>query len=177
MIMYDSDDAAHIQTVSGWVSSTGKFYGNDEHFARIAGCTHRRCENEGCTNIVEKRYTACDKCREDKKDKEFDELPKVHWDGETPLMMYDSDVLFFDRTELYDFCYDHDIQASDLKVLLCKPVPYPRFDIYDFLYVTTHEDREIPDEVIAAAENLNAALNKMKPQLWQSTNVAAILPL
>ena len=34
IIAYDSAEAASIQTVSGWVSRAGRFFGNDEHMAR-----------------------------------------------------------------------------------------------------------------------------------------------
>ena len=43
-ILYDSPEAASVQTVTGWVSSRGMFCGNDEHMARHHGSTHRVCE-------------------------------------------------------------------------------------------------------------------------------------
>ena len=42
IIMEDSPEAASIQTVTGWVSRTGRFWGNDERMARFDGSTHNR---------------------------------------------------------------------------------------------------------------------------------------
>jgi len=44
IVPYDSAEAASIQTVTGWVSRSGRFWGNDEHMARYDGCTHRKCD-------------------------------------------------------------------------------------------------------------------------------------
>ena len=37
IVTYDSAEAASIQTVTGWVSRSGRFWGNDEHMARYDG--------------------------------------------------------------------------------------------------------------------------------------------
>ena len=179
MIMYDSDEAAQIRTVRGWVSSDGKFWGDNEHLARFSGSTHEKCETEGCENLVEKRlfYTVCDECRDAAKVKKFDSYPTVPWDGETPLMLYDSDIFFFDSDSILYFCEENEMDPVELKVLLCNPVPYPRFDIDNFLAGVMSEDGDIPEEVIDAADKLNSALSKMEPQLWESTDVAVILSL
>ncbi|MDE9687494.1 hypothetical protein R4T22_18735 [Citrobacter portucalensis] len=34
IVMMDSDEAASIQTVTGWVDRQGRFWGGDEHQAR-----------------------------------------------------------------------------------------------------------------------------------------------
>ena len=42
IILPESPEAASIQTVTGWVSSNGRYWGNDEHMARYDGSTHRK---------------------------------------------------------------------------------------------------------------------------------------
>lgn len=65
IVPYDSAEAASIQTVTGWVSRSGHFWGNDEHMARYDGCTHRKCD--ACETLIPVRgYTICDQCREAK---------------------------------------------------------------------------------------------------------------
>ena len=46
IVMMDSDKAASIQTVTGWVDRQGRFWGKDEHQARWCGATHRKCKNK-----------------------------------------------------------------------------------------------------------------------------------
>ncbi|HAT6800607.1 TPA: hypothetical protein JAN03_00980 [Citrobacter freundii] len=46
IVMMDSDEAASIQTVTGWVDRHGRFWGGDEHQARWCGATHRKCKNK-----------------------------------------------------------------------------------------------------------------------------------
>ena len=45
VIMYDSPEAASIKTITGWVSSAGRFWGDNEHMARYDGSTHMKCKN------------------------------------------------------------------------------------------------------------------------------------
>ena len=41
IILPESPEAASVQTVTGWVSRTGRYWGNDERMARYDGSTHR----------------------------------------------------------------------------------------------------------------------------------------
>ena len=40
VVMIDDPRAATLVTVTGWRSRDGRFYGDNEHSARWAGCTH-----------------------------------------------------------------------------------------------------------------------------------------
>ncbi|EKB5404420.1 hypothetical protein OOP60_004875 [Salmonella enterica] len=46
IVMMDSDEAASIRTLTGWVDRQGRFWGNDEYQARWCGATHRKCKNK-----------------------------------------------------------------------------------------------------------------------------------
>src|ERR1035441_3784975 len=81
IVLYDSPEAATFQTgLSGWVSRTGRWWGNDEHMARWEGCTHKKC---ACGEITEKGY--CKACRDKKDDEKFWARPRVEWDGKAML--------------------------------------------------------------------------------------------
>ncbi|MDX5626641.1 MULTISPECIES: hypothetical protein [unclassified Brenneria] len=43
IILRDSEEAASIKTVTGWVSAKGRVYGDNEDLARYDGATHQRC--------------------------------------------------------------------------------------------------------------------------------------
>ena len=43
VVMIDDPRAATLVTVTGWRSMDGRFYGDNEHAARWAGCTHVKC--------------------------------------------------------------------------------------------------------------------------------------
>ncbi|MEB2744543.1 hypothetical protein [Citrobacter portucalensis] len=54
IVMMDSDEAASIQTVTGWVDRQGRFWGKDENQARWCGATHRKCK----TNLMSTLFIA-----------------------------------------------------------------------------------------------------------------------
>jgi len=58
-VLYASDEAAQLVTVTGWRSRTGRFYGSDEHLARWDGCTHQICE---CGAEMPRGFTKCNTC-------------------------------------------------------------------------------------------------------------------
>ena len=71
-IRYDSPDAAQQVTVTGWQSRDGRFYGNDEHLARWAGCTHLIC---ACGAEMEKGYNICKTCRRKADAEQYEAMP------------------------------------------------------------------------------------------------------
>ena len=81
MIFEYSDEAASIQTVTGWVSRRGHFYGADERAARYDGATHRICK------VCDQPYEIsayCKPCNDKKNQDAFHAMPKKEWDGFTP---------------------------------------------------------------------------------------------
>jgi hypothetical protein len=79
VVPFDSPEAAKQVTITGWISSDGRFYGDNEHLARYAGCTHRKCRT--CDNIVEKCYIYCDSCTHKQALERYNALPTKEWDG------------------------------------------------------------------------------------------------
>jgi hypothetical protein len=119
MVLYDSPEAAQFVTgISGWVNRHGMFYGNGkdaEDMARWSGCTHKKCE---CGNIMEKRWTMCDVCRERNsieryKDRERKKIMKFK--------------------EFMNEKYPYPMSIGDLQGKKVKSVKYPRGSV-DFIF-------------------------------------------
>lgn len=172
VIMFDSDEAAHKVTVTGWVSSDGRFYGDDERIARYAGCTHRKCDT--CENVVDKGRIYCDSCTHKRTLARYEALPTKEWDGETPLCCFDDDRYFFDWDSVEEYCEDNECSVDDLLLVICDPVKPRHFDgslFEDYLA----EDCEAPDAVLAALDVLNKAIDESLPFSWYPGKVRPIL--
>src|SRR6185295_16106581 len=122
IIMQESDEAATFRTdISGWVSSTGRFFGNGkdgERMARYEGSTHHLCD---CGKAAEKAYISCSECRRKNSNDRYNALPFVEWDGKTPLTEWDGDKYFFNEEDIYQYCENNEINSSELMLVICKP--------------------------------------------------------
>jgi hypothetical protein len=171
IIMRDSDEAASIKTVTGWVSSDGRWWGDDERTARYAGCTHERC---ACGEVIEKSRMKCNACRRKEDREKFEKLEKVVWDGQ-PLVTDDDDHYFFTIEDLLDYCADIGMQPQDLQLRICKP-QYGREIGDDYFCDELAEDGEVPDSVHEAMGILNKAIKDAGPLSWFPSKYAAIIP-
>lgn len=172
IVMNSSPEAAELKTVTGWVSRNGHFFGKDERLARWDGCTHVSCN--GCGAAVQKNRTLCEACRTAKEIERYAALPKVGWDGETPLYSEAADEYFFDRQELEDKLYDEDITAESLRLVICTP-NYPSQIDYDHWCDDLPEDGELPDDIADAVTALNEVIKKSAPLSWSPGKQAAIV--
>lgn len=172
IIMMDSDEAAHLQTgLSGWVSSNGIFYGDDERAARYNGCTHRKCED--CGEPCEKGWPVCKRCREIRDIKRYEAMPKEEWDGEGGLYSDAYDKYFRDWSEVDGFCEDEGIEMKDLRLIICVPQYLPLLDS-DYGCDELPEDGELPDSVIKAIDDFNKVIRATPPVSWYPGKKAAI---
>lgn len=125
VIMQESDEAATFRTgLSGWVSSTGQYFGNGpdaERMARYAGSTHSLCE---CGKAAKKPYIRCEDCRRKQDEDAYLKLPEVIWDGVMPLAIFDDDKYFFDEDDILQYCEDNDCISSDIRLVTCTPNKY-----------------------------------------------------
>ncbi|MNF48758.1 hypothetical protein D3C76_703210 [compost metagenome] len=175
VVMYESLDAASIQTVTGWVGADGRFWGNDEHMARYCGATHRRCEKNPDHPIYEVR-SWCEQCHSDSRAKAFAAMPTKDWEGE-PLVDFDGDNYFFDSDSLRDYILDGDVNLSDLRLCICEPNMPREIDPSDVFCDDLPEDGEIRDEqLVAAFDLLNEMIRKSEPLSWSQGKFAAVLP-
>lgn len=166
VVLYDAPEAASIKTVTGWVARTGEYWGDNEHMARWCGSTHKRCETEGCAAIVERNsFTICDDCRQKKALAKFEAKPKVAWNGTGMLFSDACDEYFSDLEEAQDFAEDRELSLADLRLVICDPNHLR--PIYEDLWCDDMaEDGELPDEVTAALEALNRAIENAGPVSW-----------
>jgi hypothetical protein len=166
-VMYESDEAASVQTVTGWVDGYGRFWGNNEHMARYVGSTHKLCE---CGNIMSKGYTICDKCSAKKIRERYFECKFQEWDGNTPLALWYDDKFFWDEDDIEYYLEDNELEPSDLMLVLCyenRLNPFPEDRWNELL----PEDGELPKEVRDAIDNLNLVIEKQKPISWSPSNI------
>lgn len=172
IVRYDSPEAARQVTVTGWVSLHGRFYGNDEHIARWDGCTHTVCD---CGELADKGYTRCERCRAAAIVKQWEAMPIVEWDGETPFCEHDGDRFFFDEDSFYDWCDDEGIDPTEVRLVLCEGRRFRTVDT-DYWCDDLPEDGELPDAIRDALDALNAAIRAHdKPAAWYPTKQRIVM--
>lgn len=168
LVMYDAPEAASIQTVTGWVDRTGRFWGADEHMARYCGSTHRICE--GCKEVLEHR-TYCRTCAARKEAEKFAAMPRVPWDGTTPICIHHGDTFFFSSEELRDYCHDNDLMPWNLALVHTEPAYATQIDPNEYYTDNLPEDGEVPTDIEEAFDELNRKIQACKEPLcwWPST--------
>ena len=175
IIMFDSPEAASLQTMTGWVSGDGRFFGQDENLARFCGATHRSCKNNPDHPVYQVRGY-CEPCHTEKRDKAFAAMPTKEWDGE-PLVDFDGDRYFFDAGSLRDYLIDEDIDLANLRLCICEPNMPREIDPSDVFSEELPEDGEISDDqLVAAFDLLNEMIRKAEPLSWSQGKYAVKLP-
>lgn len=175
VVMYESPEAASIQTVTGWVDPSGRFWGKDEHMARYCGSTHRHCAKSP-DHPIHATNGWCEDCRAESRAAKFDAMPKRVWGGEV-ITEYDGDQYFFDEEDLRDYLIEHEIDLGDLKLVFCTPNYARQIDPNDHFCDDLPEDGEVnDDQLLAAFELLNEMISKCPPLSWSPSNEAVELP-
>lgn len=175
VIMFDSAEAAELKTVTGWVSASGRFWGDDEYMARFDGATHRQCK-ENPEHPIHSVRGYCSVCHEEERSQVFAKKPFKVWNGE-PLVPFDDDRYFFDEDSLLDYLLDEEIDVADLRLCICEPNMPHEIDPADHFCDDLPEDGEIRDgDLLAAFELLNEMIRKSEPLSWSEGKYAAQLP-
>lgn len=177
IVMMDSDEAAHIQTVTGWVDRHGRFWGNDEYQARWCGSTHRKCKNKPDVHPVHSTRGYCEECHREARQAKFLAMERVVWSGE-PLTIFDSDKYFFDAESLADYCVENSLLPSELQLVICEPNYPPEFDIEQHCEEIIPEGGDyfsLPQTVRDAADALNKAIKESEPVSWSGSERSAIV--
>jgi len=168
VIMYDSDKAAQIKTVTGWVDRNGRFWGKDEHMARYSGSTNSKCE---CGEIIDRGWTNCRSCRDRKHHEKYKEIEFKEWDGKSPLCLWNDDKYFWDIESIHEYVeeiqHDNpDFSYDDLQLMLCRrsqeytQIPHDYWDEY------CDQDGEQPDNLMEIISEFNEKLSKLEVTLW-----------
>lgn len=173
VIMYDSPEAAQLVTVTGWATKDGRFFGDNEHLARHAGSTHRRCDNNK-DHAPYRKNAYCEPCAAAKRIEVFNAMPVVEWDGEAPLNLFDTDLYFYNLEQILEYCDEYGLDITGLQLVLCEPVSMYLFS-EDYWEDCFADDVDLPGEIQAALNDLNAAIEEHgKAVSWSPGNKRVI---
>lgn len=165
VVLYDSDEAAQLKTVTGWVSRDGHYYGNEENIARYAGSTHKKCD---CGSVVEKG-SRCRACESKRRTDAYYALPMETWDGTQPIALWDDDRFFFDEDSFLDFLFDMKQgtpgDIPEVQAVLCTPHRLGLISI-DNWADDLPDDGELPPAVAAKVDELNEAIKAAPVASW-----------
>jgi len=130
IIKYDSHEAAQQVSITGWVSRDGRFFGNNEHAARHAGCTHVACSTDGCIEYAKRPYIYCDSCRRKQDIERYNTYEFREWDETVPVYSRTADEYFYDSEDIESYLEDQResdpaFSPDDLMLVICQPV-YPQ---------------------------------------------------
>jgi len=176
MIFPDSPETASYQTVQGWVSRHGLFFGKNEEAARYHGATHVKCKT--CGEPTHKTgYMTCASCREKAEIKRYAKRERRPWDGETMVYSEMADKFFQNRYEAEEYCDDYNgteeeyptgrtMSLEDLRLVHCEPEFAEEIDP-DEHYEIDDEEKCLPKEIEEAFEKLNEVIRNCKePLCW-----------
>jgi hypothetical protein len=174
MILYSSPEAASIKTLTGWVSRTGCFWGNDEHMARYDGSTHKVCD---CGEIVHQHNAVCRKCADARSLAKYAAMERRPWDGDAMLFSDATDEYFRDLSEAKDCASDNGMSLAELRLIICEPTFAREIDGNDHFCDDLPEDGELPAEISDAFDALNEAIRNCKtPLSWSPGEYACEIP-
>lgn len=153
-----------------WKGTDGRLY-SDERTARWVSCTHTRCE---CGNIMSRGWARCEVCRMKKYRDYYLKLEEKEWDGEIPVVTYDSDHYFFSEEDVELYLEDlndndgGDHTIDDLGLIICKPQYGSDYRLdEDFFCDLLHEDQELPVKLCDAIDQFNKRVaNYKEPVSW-----------
>lgn len=174
-ILRDSPEAASIQTVTGWVSSDGRFWGNNEDTARYAGATHTKC-SKNADHPIYAINSYCESCWAEKRQALYEAMPAEPYNGDA-CMVFDTDQYFWEENEILDYCVDSGINPAELQLVHCVPTYARQIDGKDYFSDDLPEDGELPRELQDAFDALNEVINSKNHVLsWSQGKVKAVLP-
>lgn len=174
IILDTSDEAASIKTVTGWVSRTGRFWGDDERMARYDGSAHKVC---ACGAMISQK-SYCRLCADRRQLEKYEAMERKPWDGESMLYSDGSDEYFSDMSEVHDRCAENDINVADLRLIICEPNYASQIDPSEHYCDDVPEDGEVPAGIAAAFDALNKAIRECgTPLSWSPGKYALDLEL
>ena len=175
VILPASDEAATYRTdIKGWVSRSGRYWGDDERLARYDGCTHNACTS--CGAPTEKYRLYCDACQAKRDGEQWEALPVPDWDGETPLCLYRGDTYLYDIDQVRDYAAENDMKVSELRLVLCKPVYARRLEV-DYWADDLAEGDDAPSWLEDAVDEFNEVIAKHRtePLSWNPGQQRVVL--
>jgi hypothetical protein len=159
IILSESPEAAKLETVTGWVSRRGFFYGKDERLARYDGSTHRPCSE--CGELIEKNGY-CRPCHAKKEIAKFEAMPRKKWDGVGMLYSDAEDRYFYGMDDVDDYCDSEEVKPEALRLIICEPTYAGEVDAAEFYENDLPEEGDVPRELQEAFDELNEFIRESK---------------
>ena len=176
IILRTDDKAASLQTVTGWVSRNGNFYGKDERLARYDGSTHSLCE---CGKITRgKSWLKCGDCIDKASNERFKNLEFKEWDGKTPLCIHASDKYFYDTDDIEDYLEENGLNMDDIDLVICEPNYFTEItgEQWDEI-LPENSGGEIPKELKNKLKEFNEFISKLPPISWSEGKFRTIIEI
>jgi len=151
--------------IEGWVGKDGRFYGKEKDLAIYANSTHKKCEKG---HVYTKHWISCPNCREEELPEKYLRLEFKEWDGETPLVIYDTDEYFFDEGAIADYCYENECEPKDLKLVICIPQYLSQIceSYWEDVLPEDWSVKDVSKEVAEKLKELNEAIGKARVASW-----------
>lgn len=170
------EDAGRPAKRKGWECvKCSRFYIGDsaEHAARYCCHTDAPCPTDGCTRRRGRHRVHCDECWHRISWERYAKLEQVNdsWAPSNlcPLAIDESDRYFFDKEDLFEYCQEHDLKPSDLKLLMCWEHSPSGFSIGEHVTDYLLEDGNVPgtpEEISAVERVVNDYFEKHRPWSW-----------
>lgn len=133
--------------------------------------THRKCE---CGNLMTRHQNLCDGCRNKRygiysKDR-YVSKPFQEWDGETPLCLYNEDIFFYSKDELFDYLTENNLTQGEIQLCICSPNNPPLINYNDLCEDMMPEDvddvADLAPEIMKKIDELNEFIKTQPPISW-----------
>lgn len=105
--------------------------------------------------------------------KNFNQMPSKEYDGETPVVIFNSDKYFFCIEDIENYCKKDNIKPEDLRLVFCEPIYFHRIepnDIYDDILPDGYTVEDVSKELSDAFNNLNKIISKKIIAGWAEGN-------
>lgn len=138
--------------------------------------THKNCEK--CGIKFKKQFTYdkyCEKCSFEVDAEKYLSLPCVEWDETTPVCIWGDDTYFYSLDDIEFYCEDNEVEASQLKLVLCEQTSFSQINIYDLLQDDVHEDWEPDAELVRLEKQLNDYLKSADTNTWKAINKRVVI--
>lgn len=175
IVMYDSPEAASIQTLTGWVDRHGRFWGKDEHMARFAGSTHQLCDKNP-EHGIRANNSYCEACYIEREHERFQTMARQLWDWKTMLHLHGTDTYLSDVDDIRDHCIENGIYPEELQLVVCTPNYPSQIDGCDHYCDDLPDGGDLPQALQEAFDRLNEVIRASEPLSWSPGKIAAILP-
>ena len=141
-------------------------YFHEKELAEMELAIGQECRVCG-KNTGYKSRLVCDACTTRLANEAYNNKPYTEWNGSDALVIYNTDIYFFNEDGLEQYCEENEIDSKDLKLMICEKEPVPQFSTSSFLEDSSEWFEEIPNEE-EIDEKINKILQEQLSLYWIS---------